>query len=211
MSKELMYREHFEISLKNINLVIIQLEKRHYSTLNHALLHLFREAGRENTRLLTYLNNLTLVSLSIRNLFEIYLIAKHIHYDEKALLSWYGQIHKDSKEVKDGFIALMIRKGQDASELEEMQKFDDEILKASPFESKSSFNIRGLAEKYGYLEDYLFVYKLSSKLVHPSSIKIMYYEALTENTNYLNLVCQVGIYFSNEFDVFLQTVLKESG
>lgn len=210
MSKELMYREHFEISSKNFSVVITQLEKRGYSTLNNALLHLFREADRENSRLLTYLNNLTLASLSIRNLFEIYLISKHIHYDEKALLSWCGQAHKDSKDVKDGFIALLIRKGLDTSELEEIQKFEDESLKASPFESKSNFKIRDLAEKYGYLEDYLFIYKLSSKLVHPSSIKIMNYGVLTENANYLNLVCQVGIYFSNEFDMFLQTVLKET-
>lgn len=210
MSKEIMYIEHFEISSKNFNVVIAQLENRRYSALNNALLHLFREAVRENARLLTSLNNLTLASLSIRNLFEIYLISKHIHSDKKALLSWYGQSHKDSKDVKDGFIALMLRKGLDVSELEEIQKFEDEALKSSTFESKGSFQVREMAEKYGYLEDYLFIYKLSSKLVHPSSIKIMNYEVLTENENYLNIVYQIGIYFSNQFDIFLQAVLKEA-
>jgi hypothetical protein len=208
MSHYLTTKEQFELASDNFSVVINSLRNNQYSTLNHALLGLLEEAQRENSRLLSSLDDLTLTSLSIRNLFEIFLIFKHIYSDEKALLSWWGQSHKDSKEVKVGFITLMEKRGLDTSELLEVQNFEDESLAQSPFHSKGAFQIRNLAEKYGYLDDYQFIYKLSSKLVHPSSMKVMSYDTMTENTNYLSVVLQVGVYFSQEFSVFLQSIMN---
>ncbi len=170
-----MKAESFKLASDNFCVAIEFIENQDYSALNNALLCLLKEAERENNRLLSSLNDVTLTSLAIRNLFEIYLISKHIYNDEKALNNWYGQSHKDSKEVRDGFITLMKKKGLDTTELEEIQKFEDESLKESPFESKGGFQVRNLAEKYGYLDDYQFIYKLSSKIVHPSSMKLMTY------------------------------------
>ncbi len=209
MSQAPSYIDQFEIASKNIDVAIKYLAGKGYSTLNNALLGLLSEARRENNRLLTSLDDLTLTSLSVRNLFEIYLISKHIYSDEKALLNWYGQSHKDSKDINDGFISLLKKKGLDTTELESIQKSEDDSLKNSPFESKGGFQMRHLSEKYGYLDDYLFIYKLSSKLVHPSSMKIMTYDVLTENTNYFGIVHQIGVYFSQEFSIFLQEVLKQ--
>lgn len=210
MSHHLTAKDQFELSSKNFLSVIGFLEGKDYSTLNGALISLLKEANRENTRLLSSLDDLTLASLSIRNLFEIYLITKHIYRDEKALFSWYGQSHKDSKEVNDGFITLMEKKGLDTTELKDIQNFQDDSLQKSPFQSKGGFQVRSLAEKYGYLDDYQFIYKLSSKLVHPSSMKVMTYETLTENSNYLSVVLQVGVYFSQEFSLFLQSVVNDN-
>lgn len=209
MSKKISTIEHIELTSKNFDVVIKVLSEKEYSILNSALLSLFKEARRELQRLLRSLDDLTWASLSVRNIFEIYLISKHIYSDEKALYGWYGQSHKDSKEVRDGFITLMEKRGLDTSELKEIQAFEDQSLKNSPFESNGSFQIRNLAERYGYLDDYLFVYKLSSKLVHPSSMKIMTYDVLVENINYLSVVLQVGIHFNNKFSDFLQTVVNE--
>lgn len=200
----------FEISKKNFLTVRSFLERKEYSTLYSALLNLVSEAERENNRLLQSINDLTLASLAIRNLFELFLISKHIYSDEKGLLNWYGQSHKDSKEVRTGFITLMKQKGLDTTELESIQKFEDDSLAQSPFQSKGSFQIRTLAEKYNYLNDYNFLYKLSSKLVHPSSMKIMSYETLVENQNYLSVVLQVGVFFTQEFSLFLQDVVNEA-
>jgi len=203
-------KEQLELAFENFSVAILFYERKGYSTLNSALLALLKEARRENGRLLLYLDELTLASLAVRNLFEIYLIFKHVHSDEKALFSWFGQAHKDSKEVKDGFITLMEKKGLDATELREIQKFEDESLDESPFKSKGGFPVKQLAEKYGCLDDYNFIYKLSSKLIHPSSMKVMAYDTLTENTNYLSVVLQTGVYFSQEFSLFLQSVIHEN-
>ena len=174
------------------------------------MIGLLKEAERENNRLLCSLNDLTLASLAVRNLFEIYLIFKHICSDEKALFNWFGQSHKDSKEVKDGFITLMEKKGFDTSELKEIQKFDDESLEQSPFQSKGGFQVRNLAEKYGHLDDYLFIYKLSSKLIHPSSMKVMFYDTLSEDDNYLSTVLHTGDYLSKKFSLLLQSEMDKN-
>jgi hypothetical protein len=115
LSKELSSSEHIELASKNFDVAIKLLSKREYSTLNNAVLNLIKEAHREIKRLLSFLDDLTLSSLAVRNIFEIYLISMHIYSDEKALLSWYGQSHKDSKEVKDGFLKLMEKKCLDTS------------------------------------------------------------------------------------------------
>jgi hypothetical protein len=210
MSDKLTTKEQLELAFENYSVAISFYEGKGYSTLNSALLGLLKEAKRENGRLLLSLNELTLASLAVRNLFEIYLIFKHVYSDEKALFSWFGQSHKDSKEVTDGFITLMEKKGLDTAELREIKKFEDESLEQSPFQSKGGFQVRNLAEKYGCLDDYQFIYKLSSKLVHPSSMKVMAYDTLTENTNYLSVVLQTGVYFSQEFSLFLQSVIHEN-
>jgi len=210
VSKEPTFNESFKLASDNFCVAIKFIENQDYSALNNALLCLLKEAKRENNRLLSSLNDLTLTCLAIRNLFEIHLISKHIYNDEKALNNWYGQSHKDSKEVRDGFITLMKKKGLDTTELEEIQKFEDESLKESPFESKGGFQVRNLAEKYEYLDDYQFIYKLSSKIVHPSSMKLMAYDTLNENSNYLSVILYVGVYFSDEFSLFLQSVINEN-
>ena len=210
MPQEINSKKQIEISSNNFDVAITLLSEKSYSALNNALLSLLREARRESYRLQSSTEDLTLASFSVRNIFEIYLISKHIYSNEQALLNWYGQSHKDSKEVRDGAIKLMKNKGLSTAELELIQKLEDDSLEQSPFESKRSFQVRQLAEDYGYLDDYQFIYKLSSKLVHPSSMKIMAYGVLTENGNYLSLVHQLGVYLTREFSMFLQAALNEN-
>lgn len=200
-------RECIELLESNLTMAITHLSNLPYSTQNSALLGLFREAHRETNRLRASFDNLTISSLAVRNIFEIYLITKHISSDQKALYNWYGQSYKDSKEVRDGFIKLMEKKGLETTELKDIQLSEDQALEQSPFESKGSFQVRNLAEKYGYLDDYLFIYKLSSKLIHPSSMKVMSYDVLIENSNYQSVVLQVGAYFSNGLSTLLESVV----
>jgi len=203
-------KSHFLLISKSLENAIGFLSKKEYSTLNIAQVSLFKEANRELTRLRASLDDLTLVSLSVRNIFEIYLILRHVGADEKALHNWHGQSHKDSKDIRDGFIRLMERKNLDTAELREIQNFEDRNLADSPFQSKGPFNMKDLSEKYGHLHDYLFIYKLSSKLVHPSSMKVMVYDVLSENTNYLNVVLQVGVYFTHELNDYAASVVANA-
>jgi hypothetical protein len=203
-------QDHFLLISTSLKNAIGFLSKKEYSALNSAQVSLFKEACRELNRLRASLDDLTLVSLSVRNIFEIYLILKHVGADEKALHKWYGQSHKDSKEIRDGFIRLMEKRNLDTAELRKMQDFEDHNLAASPFQSEHSFNMKILSEKYGHLDDYLLVYKLSSKLVHPSSMKVMVYDVLSENTNYLNVVLEMGVHFTHELNDYVVSVVTKA-
>lgn len=203
-------QNHFFLISTSLENAIRFLSKKEYSALNSAQVSLFKEAYRELNRLQASLDDLTLVSLSVRNIFEIYLILRHVGADEKALHKWYGQSHKDSKEIRDGFIRLMEKRNLDTAELREMQDFEDRNLAASPFQSEHSFNMKNLSEKYGHLDDYLLVYKLSSKLVHPSSMKVMVYDVLSENTNYLTVVLQMGVHFTHELNDYVVSVVTNA-
>ena len=203
-------QDHFLLISTSLKNAIGFLSKKEYSALNSAQVSLFKEAYRELNRLRASLDDLTLVSLSVRNIFEIYLILKHVRADEKALHKWYGQSHKDSKEIRDGFIRLMEKRNLDTAELRKMQDFEDHNLAASPFQSEHSFNMKILSEKYGHLDDYLLVYKLSSKLVHPSSMKVMVYDVLSENTNYLNVVLEMGVHFTHELNDYAVSVVTKA-
>jgi hypothetical protein len=182
---------------------------REYSSLNHALLLLLDEIHREINSIPARINNLTLVSLSVRNIFKLYLIVHHVMADENHLNSWYGQIHRDSKEIKDGMITLMEKKGLDAAELKTIQDSEDFAISKTSFKSSRQFNIKVLAEKYKYKDHYNFLYKLTSKLIHPSAIKIMGYDSINKNDNYLSMTLQLCDYFIHEVNELLFFILKQ--
>ena len=193
-------QENLNLSIKAVETAIVNLKKELYSELNNALIHLLEDSHREIKNLSSRTNDLVLSSLHLRNIFELNLLLLHIQTDEKALKNWYGQAYKDSKDIQDGFISLLKRKKIDSSEIENIQEFDKKNIDDSPYTSKGGFQIKTLAEKYGYLEDYSFVYKLCSKLLHPTSMKVNDYSVLTENKKYLNVVLQTGVYFSRKIE-----------
>jgi hypothetical protein len=205
-----MSENDFQVTAANLKYAVEFYDKKEYSTLNSAMSHILKEASRESLRLISNKDNLTLFSLSVRNLFELFLICRQIYSNEESLHNWYGQSHKDSKDVKNAFIKLAEKKGLDTSGLKEIQEFEDSSLENTPFQSKGGFQIRDLAEKHGYLDDYQFVYKLSSKLVHPSSMKVMAYSAIAENTNYLLVLHHIAVYFGQEFSMFLKGVIEQN-
>ncbi|MAK50595.1 MAG: hypothetical protein CMG85_15285 [Marinobacter sp.] len=202
--------ENLRQTAEELELAVGTMGNAEFDATNHALSCLFKETHREIGRLLQFSDDLTLASLSVRNLFELYLISSHVHSDPKALSKWLGQAHKDSKDVKDGFITLMRKKGFDPKELNELQEFEDQVLAESPFTSNGAFQIRNLAEKYGYLDDYSFIYKLSSKLIHPTSMKVMGHEALKEDSSYLITVLQVGAYFNYKYRELIRDVVSQT-
>ena len=198
MKVQLSPKEDLELSQKNISTVISGLASKEYSDLNNAVLNILKNISQEISRLIVSIDELEYASLHTRNIFELYLILTHVYSDTEALNRWYGQLHKDSEQIRDGFRKLLVRKGLDTSSLDEVKEFEDNALKISPFSSERNFNIANLAKIYGYEDDYSFVYKLSSKLVHPSSMKVNFYSILTENNKYLSVIVHIGIAFGQK-------------
>ena len=202
-------KEDLELSKTNISKVIKTLANKNFTELNNAALNILKNIVCEISRLTVSINELEYASLHTRNIFELYLILTHIYSDVSALSCWYGQLHRDSEQVRDGFRKLLIRKGLDTSSLEAVKEFEDKALAKSPYSSERNFNISNLAKIYGYEDDYAFVYKLSSKLVHPSSMKVNFYDILTENDKYLAVIVTIAMHFSQKSEELALKISSE--
>ena len=194
---QLSSKEDLELSKTNISKVVEDLSSKE-SELNNAAKNILKNIALEITRLTSTLDDLEYASLHTRNIFELYLILTHIYSDVNALTCWYGQLHKDSEQVRNGFRKLLVNKGIDTTSLDEVKEFEDQSLENSPYTSERNFNIANLAKIHGYEDDYGFVYKLSSKLVHPSSMKVNFYETLTENGKYLKIIISIAVHFGQK-------------
>ncbi len=202
-------KEDLELSKTNISKVIEILDVKDFSELNHAVLNVLKNIVREISKLKNCIDELEYASLHTRNIFELYLILTHIYSDKDALDCWYGQLHKDSEQVREGFRKLLLNKGLDTSPLDVAKDFEDKAIEKSPYVSKRNFNISNLAKIHGYEDDYNFVYKLSSKLVHPSSMKVNYYEVLIENDKYLKTMITVAMHFGQKSEKLAEIIRSE--
>lgn len=205
---QLSHDDNLKVTKEVISYFLNNFNNAEGSRLKLAIENLFREIERELDRFISGRADLTATSIQVRNLFELYLITKHIYSCEQGLNSWFGQMHKDSMDVQNGFIELFRSHNQDVSELEEIRKFIDQSLDDSPYASKGGFNIKDLAELYGYLNDYSAIHKLCSKLIHPTSIKVNAYSAVTENNTFLAILEQVGVFFCQRIEELSHEILR---
>lgn len=194
---------------ENIGSIALRVKEYKETDQNLSVYFFLNQCGREIKSFTTNINDLQYCAFHMRNIFELYLILRHISEDEKAINNWIGQIHKDFTDINKGFMAYGKKAGLDISALERKQISIDEILKKSSFESTGPFNIRDLAEKYGCVEDYMSIYKLSSKLIHPSSIKVNQPEALYKNDFHLTIVRHAGVRFSLKLNYLIVNIEQD--
>ncbi|SOD19020.1 DUF5677 domain-containing protein [Nitrosomonas ureae] len=209
MKVNLSTKEYLNLSIINISNAIEILDKKEFSELNNAVLNILKSIVQELFRLIDSMDELEYANLHTRNIFELYLILSHIYSDADALVAWYGQIHKDSEQVINGFRNLLMKKSLDTFSLDAMKRFQDEALGKSPYSSTGNFNISALAKSHGYQDDYDFVYKLTSKLVHPSSMKVNLYSVFMENDNYLNVIITIALNFGQKADELAFRICSE--
>ncbi|MBB1475642.1 DUF5677 domain-containing protein [Shewanella sp. SG41-3] len=202
--------DNLNLCLNQINALANKTKPYQHTTFNQAFYSILRASAVELDDLISKIDDLTACSLHTRNIFELYLILRHIYEDEEALNCWVGQSHKDSTDINKGFVTLFQSNGLDTSILENMQQLKDKALEESNYESKSPFQVRNLADKYGYLNDYLAVYKLCSKLIHPSSLKINLYNEISKENNYLKIVHKIVIHFSIKLTEFALNIENNS-
>jgi len=196
--------EDLTLSRKGILNYIERESKYPFTESRQVFLNLLQSADIEISKLIKSIGELDYVSLHTRNIFELYLIMLHINTSDEMLKRWCGQQYKDTTDVRNGFRTLLINKGLDISELDNIQEFEDASLNESPYESERHFNIRYLAKTHGYINDYDFLYKLSSKLIHPSAMKVNNYQNLVKDGNYLTVVVQLAVFFAQKVEVFVK-------
>ena len=198
--------ESFDISRRKIIAFLDHAATHDKNSFLDAICNLMQEALREIEKLLSIPPDLTYVGIGTRNIIELYLISRHILADEKWLNNWIGQMHKDTIDIQDGFLTLMKKHEKNTSELEAIQKYCERTLQQSDFESSGQFNMRELAKTYGHDEDYVSIHKLCSKLVHPTSMKVNAFDALTANANYYDTLRYVASYFAIQIENLIDEI-----
>ncbi len=204
------FEENYSITDQVIEDTLLHLDKAEKNDHIGALLNLLREIKREIKRIEKNKSDLSLISIHVRNIFELYLITRYVFSENKAFESWMGQLHKDTSDVIDGFITLFEKFDKEVPELKEQKKFIDSTLEDSEYNSEGPFNIREIAKKYNLDEDYGAIHKLCSKLVHPTSMKVNTHEALSANDNYINLLLYVGVFFCQQIEGLCNEIRSET-
>ena len=138
--------DNLNLCLNKINTLANEIESYEHTIFNQAFYAILKASAIEIDDLINKIDDLTSSSLHTRNIFELYLILRHISEDEIALSNWIGQSHKDSTDINKGFVSLFQSNGLDTSILENMQQLKDKALEESKYESKGPFQIKPLAD-----------------------------------------------------------------
>ena len=157
------------------------------------------EYMRECERLMLNKGDLTILALGCRNVIELYLISRHIISDKKYLDNWTFQADKDSTDIMSGLIDLINSRELDDSEAQEILSKHVEKSKCLAVPKKGQFDIKLLAEKYGFLADYKSIHKLCSKLIHPTSGKVNFYSSFHSSKDYHEVLRLAAQYFIDLF------------
>lgn len=206
---KLSHNDNLRITKKVICSFLNNFKNPEGSRFKLAIENLFKEIERELDRFISGRTDLTKTSIQVRNLFELFLITKHIYNSDDGLNSWLGQMHKDTMDVQNGFIELFISHNIDVTELKQIREFINQNLDDSPYKSNGGFNIRVLAEQYGYAKDYSAIHKLCSKFIHPTSFKVNAYNSLIEDDSYLKILEQVDVFFYQRIEELIHEIAED--
>ncbi|MGG22252.1 hypothetical protein ED991_02885, partial [Salmonella enterica] len=118
--------------------------------------------------------DITLVALCTRNIFELNIRLRSIVKDENSLNTWMSEMVMDENQILDAIST--IANDNHAAELElfeNKKRLNNSILDKHDLKSvKSPETVKSIAEKVGELEEYAALFKLFSKLLHPTSYLI---------------------------------------
>ncbi len=155
-------------------------------------IHLFKAINNEVDLWLRNRNNNSVVTLASRNIFELYLILLEVNSNEGSLKRFYAQLAGDRDDLNAAFVKKCKAVGYTIPE-GALSVFQEETT-TLPFENVITrpFNMRNLANEHDYLEDYDFFYKLSSKLIHPSALKVF---GIESDSPQYQVVAMAGYHF----------------
>lgn len=123
-----------------------------------------------------------------RNIFELNLVLRYISRGSENLNRWMGQFAGDEKQIIEGFLALSAD-----SNLPERKVLQDRLDAIETITAKHNiqisgpFNIKALADKEGLSDEYVGLYKLFSKYVHPSSWLVNASSESVQSKEYMNI------------------------
>ncbi|AMG02449.1 hypothetical protein AL543_05445 [Vibrio mimicus] len=167
-------------------------DKNTFSGIKLLNFYLFKSLSEDISLWLKNSDNSSIVTLSCRNVFELYLIMLETNENNHSLKRFFAQLDGDREQVNSAFIEKCNSCDYRLSEesLNILKPLDvDPYLKDI---ERHNFNMRNLANKHGYLGDYKFIYKLSSKLIHPSAFKVL---AIDSDSQQYDVIAMSGCGF----------------
>ncbi|HCS63181.1 MAG TPA: hypothetical protein DIW64_03335 [Cellvibrio sp.] len=188
--------------IDDIDLQIVTLQK-HCEELENfpsdetvvAIKNLYLCAIQEAERIKESPQDIYTIAISVRNLFEIYMISLYLKKSDEIINQWYGQLLKDVLDIQEGLISLFSKHGIHNSNLELAREQTINSGLRNGVEQSKPFNIKGIAKQLGWEEDYDAIYKLCSKIVHPSSVKVNLPNAFEKNDEYIGSLVHVAIHY----------------
>jgi hypothetical protein len=110
---------------------------------------------------------------SCRNLFETNLTVRYVLISEQNFSSWMGQALRDERDFIEGVLTLAQEgHAEQRAILRARQEQLDGMAKRYRLEFARPFRISDIAKAVGEEAEYVAMYKLFSKYVHPSSLLI---------------------------------------
>lgn len=145
--------------------------------------------------------DITLVALCTRNLFELNIRLRSIIKSENSLNTWMSEMVMDENQILD--TVSTIANNSHAAEMnlfENKKKLNSALLEKHNLKSvKSPETVKSVAKDVGELEEYTALFKLFSKLLHPTSYLINSYSTAGCIDNFNILIISTQKY---AFDLF---------
>lgn len=188
--------DDIDVSIAALQQICDRRKEPSYDDTSVAIGNLYQCAINEAERIKNNPKDISLIAMSVRNLFEIYMLCLHLRDSEKAVKEWYGQLLGDVLDIHNGLISLFSKHGIDSPELELARAHAIESGIRNEVEPAKPFNIKEIARRFDWEEDYNAMYKLCSKLVHPSSAKVNLPAAFDKNDEYINSLIHVAVHYT---------------
>ena len=121
-----------------------------------------------------YPSNVPGMAWAARNLFEVNLTVRHVLASDDNFRAWLGQTLQDEKEFIEGLLSVSSEQPNHAAESQlrnRLNKLDDMAARHNLDFSKP-FRAEKMSKSLGMHDEYVGLYKLFSKYVHPSSLLI---------------------------------------
>lgn len=123
-----------------------------------------------------------------RNIFELNLVVRHICRSSENMNRWLGQFAGDEKQIIQGFLTLSAdSKLPERQHLQDRLDTIDSISAKHRIQPSRPFNIKSLAEQEHLEDEYIGLYKLFSKYVHPSSWLVNSSTDSVQSKEYINI------------------------
>lgn len=136
--------------------------------------------------------DIQLLALGVRSVLENLARARFIMQSDENLDRWLSEVITDQKTIIKGFLSLSEQSSTNIKSLEtELTRLDSLCDKYNFPVVKQPQQVKAMTDAVGLVEDYESIYKLTSKLIHPSSLYINSSSTL-DNQEYHNILVICG-------------------
>lgn len=145
-------------------------------------------------------NDIQLLALGVRSVLENLARSRFIMQSDENLDRWLSEVITDQKAIIKGFLSLSEQSNTNVKSLEkELTRLDGLCEKYNFPVVKQPQQVKAMTDAVGLVEDYESIYKLTSKLIHPSSLYINSSSTLDSQVHHNILVICGQLYLISMF------------